>query len=240
MEETTTTRLNKAMSLLGICSRRSADALISSGRVSVNGKPIIDLGTKISNFDTISFGGKNYTLGGSKKEERVWIYYKPVGLITSHNDERDRETVFQQIKRSIHERVISVGRLDINSEGLLLVTNSNDFARYAESPKTGWKRVYRVRIFGYLTKDVIDKIESGVTIDGFRYMPMKINTPENTMLSKNMWCECIITEGKNREIRKIFNHFGIMVSRLIRYRYGPYELGDLKPGEVKKAETLYI
>ena len=244
-------RLNKALAMLGICSRRDADRLIMSGEIFVNGEVITKVGTKVSMKDTIQVFGKIYTIN-NKKFPAIWLYYKPRGLITSHNDERGRRTVFDDVCSKINERVISVGRLDLNSEGLLLLTNDAAFARQAESPQAGWKRHYKVRVFGTLTEEIVNKVAKGITIDGINYAPIQItslhdekfpknekvfgkaNTPHgNTRM--NHWIECVLLEGKNREIRKILNHFGLAVNRLIRTRYGIYELGSLKPGEVKLA-----
>lgn len=227
-------RLNKAMAMLGICSRRDADSQIGSGNVIVNGKTIQEVGVKISNGDIISFCGKKYKFQDNLTE-KLWLYYKPLGLVTTHNDEKGRKTVFEDLKNKIKERVISVGRLDLNSEGLLLITNSGTFSRYAESPKTGWERHYKVRIFGTIDENIIKQLAKGVTIDGFKYAPLIIKPFEKTA-SKNLWVDCCLKEGKNREIRKLFNHFEIQVNRLIRYKYGPYELNDMKPGEVIEAK----
>ena len=223
-------RLNKALSMLGICSRRDADKFIKSGNVYVNNKRVTELGTKVSKHDTIKVCDMGYTLE-NKKQTKVWLYYKPVGLVTTHNDELGRNTVFDDLTTKINERVISVGRLDINSEGLLLLTNDSEFARYAESPQTGWKRHYKVRVFGDITEDILMQIRKGVSIRGIKYAPMEISLLRETD-GKNHWFECVLTEGKNREIRKIFEHFGLSVNRLIRIKYGVYELNDMKPGEV--------
>ena len=140
-----------------------------------------------------------------------------------------------ELQYSIGQRVISVGRLDLNSEGLLLLTNSGEFARYAESPNTGWERYYRVRFFGNINNDIVNKINNGITIDNIHYAPMMITNISNNK-GLNNWCNCILKEGKNREIRKIFNYFGLQVNKLIRIKYGPYELRNLKIGEVKEVE----
>lgn len=227
---TESTRINKALSILGICSRRDADKLILNNQVSLNHKIINELGLKVSYGDTISVFGKDYIFQ-KKKNSKIWIYYKPIGLVTTHKDEKGRKTVFDDLKTKIKERVISVGRLDLNSEGLLLLTNDSDFSKQAET--SNWKRYYKVRIFGKLTSDIISKIQEGVTIDNINYAPMEIQNSKVNQLTKNQWINCVLTEGKNREIRKIFNHFQISVNRLIRYKYGAFELGDLKPGEVR-------
>lgn len=230
-------RLNKALSMFGICSRREAEDLIRNGLISVNGNVVTTMGHKISASDIVSFKDKDYSVLTTKKESSVWLYYKRLGLITTHSDPQGRPTVFDDVIPRIGERVISVGRLDINSEGLLLLTNDNTFANMAESPENGWKRVYKVRIFGVLTKDIINRIKNGVTIDSIKYAPMNIKiTSEDS--KRNIWCECTLFEGKNREIRKIFAHFNIMVNRLIRTQYGPYSLGNMRPGEIKRSPRL--
>ena len=228
-----TTRLNKALSAVSGCSRRSADSYIKEGLVFVNGRLIDNPGTQILDSDVISFKSSDYTLSQLVKTNKLWIYHKPKGLVTTHKDEKDRNTVFSDVSKKINERVISIGRLDLNSEGLLLLTNNGDFSRFAESPKTGWKRVYKVRIFGNITQNTIDDMQKGVVIDEMRYAPMKVKIMKKPSgNSLNSWVECVLTEGKNREIRKIFNHFGIMVNKLIRVQYGDYKLGNLAPGEI--------
>lgn len=224
------TRLNKAMSMLGICSRREADKYISNKSVYINNILVSNLGAKINNGDIITVNGIKYKFK-DKVKTRVWIYNKPSGLVTTHKDEKNRETVFDSVSDVIGQRVISVGRLDLNSEGLLLLTNDGEFARYAESPSTGWERHYRVRFFGNINDDIIRQLSNGITIDGIKYSPIKIiNISNNKGLNK--WCNCILKEGKNREIRRIFNYFGLQVNKLIRIKYGPYELRNLKVGEV--------
>lgn len=227
-------RINKALAILGICSRRNADELIKSGNVFINRTVVNHFDIKVFDGDIVSVAGKDYVFQ-SRKKTKVWKYYKPVGLVTTHKDERGRRTVFDDLKNKINERVISVGRLDLNSEGLLLLTNDSSFSKYAES--SGWKRYYRVRVFGNLTDDIISKIQKGVTIDGIHYAPMQIiRNSKNFSSSRNNWITCILIEGKNREIRKIFDYFKLSVNRLIRYKYGSFELGNLKPGEVKLTE----
>ena len=225
-------RLNKAMSMLGICSRRDADKYISNKSVYVNNILINNLGEKVNNGDIITVNGIKYKFI-DKVKTKVWIYNKPAGLVTTHRDEKNRPTVFDSISDLIGQRVISVGRLDLNSEGLLLLTNSGEFARYAESPSTGWERHYRVRFFGNINDDIIKYTTSGITIDGIKYSPIKIiDISDNKGLNK--WCTCILKEGKNREIRRIFSHFGLQVNKLIRTKYGPYELGDLEIGSIRE------
>lgn len=231
------TRLNKAIASIGLCSRRKADELIASSEVTLNGKLVTEIGTKVKDGDEITVSQRLYIFK-SQQKTKLWIYYKPRGLVTTHKDEQNRNTVFEDLKLKIKERVISVGRLDLNSEGLLLITNNGEFSRYAESPQTGWERHYKVRIFGKLTNEIIKKIEKGVAIERVSFAPMKIKSI-GQISGSNRWVECILTEGKNREIRKIFQKFGIAVNRLIRIKYGPYKLGNLKPGELIETKAKY-
>lgn len=226
-------RLNKAIAILGICSRRTADEFISKGMVKVNNVRVEELGTKVNAGDIISVNGINYTVK-NKTAPSIWLYNKPTGLITSHKDDRGRDTVFDAVRDLIGERVISVGRLDINSEGLLLLTNSGEFAHVAE--KSDWTRHYRVRVFGHIPETFAENVKRGITIDGIHYAPVEISV--QSYAGKHHWCLCILREGKNREIRKIFNNFGLQVSRLIRIKHGPYELGDIPLGGVKKVKPI--
>jgi 23S rRNA pseudouridine2605 synthase len=228
-------RLNRALSILGICSRREADRLILSGQISVNGK-LVETWCKISSSDTILISGKQHVIGDIDSKTRVWIYYKPRGLITTHHDKEGRKTVFEDIEAKIGRRVISVGRLDFNSEGLLLMTNDGAFAQRAMLPKTAWERHYKARLFGEITEEIRNALKQGICIDGVKYAPLIITSIKHGM-GRNCWVNCMLKEGKNREIRKLFGHFGLSVNKLIRYKYGPYSLGDLRPGEVKEVDV---
>ena len=230
-------RLNRALSMLGVCSRRDADKIIKSGEVFINNCQVTEIGAKVSSNDKIKVCDREYIFD-DKKQTKIWLYYKPAGLVTTHKDEKGRPTVFDDVRTKLNERVISVGRLDINSEGLLLLTNDSEFAGYAESPKTGWKRHYKVRVFGDITGDMLTQMRKGVFVDGIKYAPMEVSVLRDTD-GKNHWCECILVEGKNREIRKIFRYFGLYVNRLIRAKYGEYELNGMKPGEVLKARSRF-
>ena len=225
-------RINKAMSILGICSRRDADRFISQGQVKVNNIQVNDFGIKINIGDIITVNDFDYEFIDQPKT-KVWIYNKPVGLVTTHKDEKSRDTVFNYVNEIIGRRVISVGRLDLNSEGLLLLTNNGEFSRYAESPSTGWERYYKVRVFGNITQNIISRLNNGISIDNIHYAPISVQLL-GKQSSMNQWCICILKEGKNREIRKVFNHFGLQINRLIRIKYGPYELGNLPIGHIKE------
>lgn len=223
-------RLNKFLALAGVCSRRDAEKLIESGRVSVNGKIVTPPAQILNGGEVVKVDGKIVT---TTTEIKLWGFYKPVGLVTTHKDEQGRETVFSYLKaQGLDERVISVGRLDLNSEGLLLLTNNGDFARFAESPTTGWERVYRVRVFGDIQAIDFAQLQRGMTIDGISYREVVVE-PEQDFLhnGKNSWLRVILKEGKNREIRKIMEYFHLQVNRLIRISYGPHSLERLRPGE---------
>jgi 23S rRNA pseudouridine2605 synthase len=215
--------------------------LIVAGDVRVNGVVKCELGCEIMDGDMVSVLGADHIFRESELIPKVWLYYKPTGLIVTHRDNGGRRTIFDDLATKIGERVISVGRLDLNSEGLLILTNNGEFARYAESPKTGWERRYKVRIFGKIDRTIIGKLRDGVVIDGMRYRPMIVRNVRGQPMDHrgmNQWVDCILREGKNREIRKLFGHFGIMVNRLIRYKFGPYELRDMKPGEIQPVELM--
>jgi 23S rRNA pseudouridine2605 synthase len=227
-------RLNKFISLCGICSRRDADRYIDQGRVCVNGKVVAQPAPLVDGNEIITVDGQPIQ---AIDKVKVWVFYKPAGLVTTHNDEQDRKTVFDFVKeQGLKERVISVGRLDLNSEGLLLLTNNGEFARFAESPQTQWNRVYRVRVYGDISKLDIEQLQKGMTIDGVTYREVIIE-PEKDFSQKgqNAWLRVTLVEGKNREIRRIMEYFGLQVNRLIRINYGPYNLDELKLGEWKEA-----
>ncbi len=223
-------RIAKIIARSGICSRRDAEKLIEQGKVTVNGERITSPALNVSDTDIIAVTGKKLA---AREEARLWIYYKPVGLVTSHRDEKDRPTVFDTLPKDL-PRVISVGRLDLNTEGLLLLTNDGALARYMELPATGWRRKYRVRIYGALTPEAIAKLKAGVTVDGVKYGSIDVVPEETQKIARNAWAKVTLTEGKNREIRKVFEHIGCTVSRLIRLSYGPFTLGGLTVGEVRE------
>lgn len=225
-------RLNKFLSASGVCSRRDADKIIEAGRVTINGVNITPPAPLLTGSEVVAVDGKAVKW---LEHPSLWLFYKPQGLVTTHRDEQGRETVFDYLRDcGLTKRVISVGRLDLNSEGLLLITNSTEFANYAEKPNTEWKREYRVRVFGDLNNLDVGAIASGLSIDGVRYKGVEIELERTEKISKNNWLSMTLTEGKNREIRKIIEYFGLQVNRLIRVSYGPYSLGDLQLGEFKQ------
>lgn len=221
-------RIAKFIASAGICSRRQAERLIEQGEVMVDGQLITSPALNIDESNSVRVSGKNIT---KLPSARLWVYYKPTGLITTHSDPQNRPTIFQELEGKL-PRVISVGRLDLNSEGLLLLTNNGDLSRYFESPVNNFERVYKVRSFGR-GKD-ISLNNQEITIDGITYRPKSIKLTKKG--ASNSWYEVILTEGKNREIRRIFEYFDHEVSRLIRTRFGQYSLGDMKPGEYKEVK----
>lgn len=216
------------MARAGLCSRREAEVWIAEGRVSVNGKKIDSPALNVSESDSIKVNGK---LLAAKEQTRLWLYHKPTGLVTTHKDPEGRRTVFDALPKEL-PRVISVGRLDLNSEGLLLLTNDGDLARKLELPATGWIRRYRVRVFGNITPAMIAEMKKGVVADGVHYG--QVDAVVDGGKGDNSWLTVALKEGKNREVRKIFEHFGCKVSRLMRLSYGPFQLGSLEKGEVKE------
>ncbi len=221
-------RIAKFLSRCGVCSRRDAEKYILQERISVNGETITTPMFLVEGNETILFDGEKI---GKKEKTRLWIYYKPVGLVTTHKDEKQRDTVFNNLPAGL-PRVISVGRLDLNSEGLLLLTNDGELSRQLEHPSNGWSRRYRVKVHGFLNEKKIKEIEGGVEIDGVSYGKCKIVV--DSKQATNAWLTITLMEGKNREIRKLMAYAGQDVARLIRISYGPFQLGTLKEGEVKE------
>ena len=271
-------RIAKFLARSGVCSRREAEELIRQGRITVNGETVAAPAFLVDGTENIRFDGEKIK---SKDKTRLWLYHKPAGLVTSHKDEKGRDTVFAHLPAGLPP-VISVGRLDLNSEGLLLLTNDGGLSRALELPSNGWSRRYKVKVHGFLNERRLKKLEKGATVDGIAYGPCKItidsrpkpaaapvrngNTaalparsaaspsgsnaaaspagqPVSAPVARgaatartatNAWLTVSLTEGKNREIRKLMASVGLDVARLIRLSYGPFQLGSLKPGEVRE------
>ncbi len=219
-------RIAKVIAAAGICSRREAEKLIEEGVVKLDGVKVLSPAINVTEHQTITVKGKVIT---KPERIRLWLYHKPRGLITTHKDPEGRPTVFDALPKELG-RVISVGRLDLNSEGLLLLTNSGALARFLELPSTGWKRRYRVRYHGNLDARAISRIENGIEIEGVRYDPAEFTFEKGE--GQNKWASMTLTEGKNREIRRIMEHFDCKVSRLVRMSYGPFHLGKIPRGEL--------
>jgi 23S rRNA pseudouridine2605 synthase len=221
-------RIAKRLSRAGVCSRREAERWIADGRIIIDGKKISEPGTLVTEASDIRVDGKPIA---APQATRLWRYHKPAGLICSNSDPQGRPTVFERLPKHL-PRVMSVGRLDFESEGLLLLTNDGSTARKLELPETGWLRRYRVRMFGKPTEDDIAALAKGITVDGMKYGG--IEAAIDSAKGRNTWMTVALREGKNREVRKVFDHLGYRVNRLIRTAYGPFQLGDLGRGGVEE------
>lgn len=220
-------RIAKAMARAGLCSRREAERWIADGRVSVNGKLLKTPAIEVKPGDKVIVDGKPLP---SAEPPQLWRYHKPKGIVTTHSDPEGRPTVFDKLPPEM-PRVISVGRLDFNTEGLLLLTNDGALARHLELPANGWVRRYRVRAKGRVSPDDLAKLKDGVTIDGVNYGPVEAQV--DSIQGANTWLTIAIREGKNREVRNVLAHLGLTVNRLIRVSFGPFQLLDLQPGAVE-------
>ncbi|PHQ97454.1 MAG: pseudouridine synthase [Marinosulfonomonas sp.] len=227
-------RIAKVMSRAGLASRREAERMIAAGRVSVNGKKIDSPALNVTAADKIVVDGKEV---GEPDPPRLWLYHKPRGLVTTTADEKGRDTVFDALPDTL-PRVMSVGRLDLNSEGLLILTNDGEVKRKMELPSTGWTRKYRVRVNGRPTDEQLAPLSKGITHEGERFQPMDIKFDRQQ--GANAWITIGIKEGKNREIRRAMEVIGLKVNRLIRISYGPFLLRDLKPGEVEEIKQRVV
>lgn len=227
-------RIAKVMARAGLCSRRDAEGWIAQGRVRVNGKTLESPACVVGPGDRVEVDGK--PLPGAQ-QTRLFLYHKPAGLVTTHKDEQGRKTVFDALPVETG-RVVSVGRLDLNTEGLLLLTNDGGLARYLELPSTGWSRRYRVRVLGHVDEVRLKNLKRGITVDGIAYK--SIDAKLESGQGANKWLAVTLREGKNREVRRVMEALGLQVNRLIRVGYGPFELGKLAPGEVIKIEDKIL
>jgi 23S rRNA pseudouridine2605 synthase len=227
-------RIAKVLARAGLCSRREAERWIGDGRVQVDGKTLDSPAFTVDASNIILVDGKPLP---QAQESKLWRYHKPTGLVTTHKDPQGRPTVFERLPKGLG-RVISVGRLDLNSEGLLLLTNDGELARRLEMPSTGWVRRYRVRVRGTVSEDQIKGLQNGITIAGINYGAIEATLDSKTRT--NAWLSVALTEGKNREIRKVMEHMDLSVNRLIRLSYGPFQLGKLGRGEVDEVPAKIL
>jgi len=227
-------RIAKRLSRAGIASRREAERMIAEGRVSVNGKVIDSPAMNVTAQDRIEVDNAPLP---EIAATRLWLYHKPAGLITSAADEKGRKTVFDALPDTL-PRVMSVGRLDLNSEGLLLLTNDGGLKRKLELPSTGWLRKYRVRIKGKPNDEAFAPLRKGLSIEGETFQPMSVSLDRQQ--GANAWLTIGLREGKNREIRRAMEAIGFEVNRLIRISYGPFRLGELKAGEVEEIKPRVL
>ncbi len=223
-----TMRIAKFMAHSGVCSRRDAEEFIRQGRVTINGEIVASPAVNVEGSEKILLDGEKLP---QAERIRLWLYHKPAGLVTTHKDERGRPTVFEYLPKSL-PRVISVGRLDLNSEGLLLLTNNGELSRQLELPKNGWSRRYKVRVYGNVRPEKLAELQRGVMVEGIQYGAVKAEIESRQ--GANVWLNVTLTEGKNREIRRLMKYLGLEVSRLIRLSYGPFQLGSLPKGAVKE------
>ena len=227
-------RIAKYLARAGVASRREIERMIEGGRVNVNGKILDTPAFKVTGQETIIVDGVTVE---TPEATRLWLYHKPAGLVTTHSDPEGRETVFDQLPKELG-RVISIGRLDLTSEGLLLLTNDGALARALELPSTGWTRRYRARAFGTIDNTAIAKLQAGITVEGLKYGPMEVEVERET--GSNIWLTIGIKEGKNREVRRALDAVGLRVNRLIRIAYGPFQLGQIERGEVKSIASRIL
>ncbi len=221
-------RIAKWLARAGVASRRDAEKLIAEGKVRLNSTVVTHPATFVGPGDLVLIGGK---LVEAPQRTRLWRYHKPDGLMTTHRDPQGRPTVFDKLRETL-PRVISIGRLDLNSEGLLLLTNDGALARQLELPSTGWLRRYRVRVHGHPEPAALTALAKGITIDGVK--SGEIDAGFDSRKGENAWLTVSLREGRNREVRRVMAHLGLAVSRLIRIAYGPFQLGALPRGEVEE------
>jgi 23S rRNA pseudouridine2605 synthase len=227
-------RVAKAIARAGLASRREAEAWIAAGRVAINGTVIATPARNVTAADHVSVDGEPLP---KRERTRLFLYHKPRGLVTTHADPRGRPTIFQRLPKHL-PRLISVGRLDFNTEGLVLLTNDGGLARVLELPATGWLRRYRVRAHGSATQAKLDELRAGVTVDGIHYGPIEATL--DRVQGSNLWLTLAIREGKNREVRNVLGDLGLTVTRLIRVSFGPFQLGELAEGAVEEIRTRVL
>lgn len=227
-------RIAKRIAHAGLCSRRDAEAWIAAGRVAVNGKLLTTPACVVDPGDNVTVDGKPLP---EPQSARLWRYHKVRGSVTSHKDPQGRKTVFEVLPPEL-PRVVSVGRLDINTEGLLLLTTDGALARHLELPSTGWLRRYRVRAHGSVTQEALGRLSQGVTLDGIHYGPVEARIDREQ--GSNVWLSIALREGKNREVKRIAEHLGLTVNRLIRVSFGPFALGDLPEGAAEEVKRRVL
>ncbi len=227
-------RVSKILSRAGVASRRVAEKMVQAGRISVNGKVLKSPGVQIGLNDEIKVDGKRIP---RPEPTRVWRYHKPAGLVTTERDEKGRDTVFSNLPEGL-PRVLSVGRLDLGSEGLLLLTNDGELKQWMERPATGWLRRYRVRARGRLKDSQIQLLKRGVRVKGQKLGPLQVSLDHQTRA--NAWYTVTLRRGRNREVRRAFEFVNLQVNRLIRVSFGPFVLGDLRPGAVAEVRRKIL
>jgi 23S rRNA pseudouridine2605 synthase len=234
MNDAAPQRIAKVLARAGLCSRRDAERWIAEGRIAIDGTVLTSPAVNVTDANDIRVDGKPLPKPG---RARLWRYHKPSGLVTTHRDEKGRATVFAALPKEL-PRLISVGRLDLNSEGLLLLTNDGALARRLELPATGWLRRYKVRVHGIVEPARLAVFEKGATIDGVAYGPIRAQLERQQ--GSNAWIAMSLREGKNREVRRVLEHLGYPVTRLIRLSYGPFQLGNLVRGALEEVQKSVL
>lgn len=227
-------RIAKLLSRAGVASRRDGERMIEAGRVAVNGTVLATPATLVGPDDVVTVDGRRIA---AAERTRLFRYHKPAGLVVTHRDPQHRPTVFEKLPPAMG-RVVSVGRLDLNSEGLLLLTNDGGLSRLLELPATGWLRRYRVRAYGLVDEARLARLADGITVDGVRYGPIEAGL--DSRRGNNAWLTMSLREGRNREVRRVLEHLGLRVSRLIRVAYGPFQLGTLPPGAIEEVRAAQL
>jgi 23S rRNA pseudouridine2605 synthase len=228
-------RIAKLLARAGVASRREIERMIADGRITLNGEKVETPATLLKSLHGIAVDGKAV---GPPAPTQLYLFHKPEGCLTAERDFSGRKTIYDVLPKDL-PRLMPIGRLDLNTEGLLLLTNDGEFKRQMELPSTGVERSYRARCFGEVSQDQLEELIHGIEIDGVQYGKIDANLERRT--GRNGWVEMTLTEGKNREVRRVLEHLGLEVSRLIRTRYGPFVLGDMEPGtvgEVRKVDLI--
>ncbi|MDC0975924.1 pseudouridine synthase [Alphaproteobacteria bacterium] len=233
--KTNSERIAKVIARAGLCSRREAERWIVNGQVKLNNKVLTECGVNVTSKDIIEVNGQPLP---PQTITKLWLYHKQRGYLVTNNDPEGRLTIFENLKSKIDTRLISVGRLDMDSEGLLLLTNDGDLARKLELPLTGWLRKYRVRVHGYVLAKDLEPLKNGITVDGIKYG--RIDATLDRQQGSNAWLTLSFREGKNREVRKVMNYLGYNVNRLIRVSFGPFNLKNLPAGELEEIKSRVL
>ena len=231
-------RIAKLLARAGIASRREVERMIADGRVKIGDEVVTTPNTVLTSLKGVTVDGKAVK---APDAARLFLFHKPAGLITAERDPAGRPTIYTALRNALPAnagRVMPIGRLDFNTEGLLLLTNDGGLKRTMELPSTGLPRTYRARTFGDVTQDQLEELIEGIEIEGIRYGPINANMERST--GRNQWIEVTITEGKNREVRRVLEHLGLEVSRLIRTAYGPFELLDLPRGQAVEIRQVEV
>jgi len=230
-EAGTSERIAKRMARAGLCSRREAEKWIADGRVVLNGKLLETPAVTVTLKDRIEVDGKQI---GQRERTRLWLFHKPSGTVTTNRDPEGRKTIYEKLPEGL-PRLMSIGRLDINTEGLLLMTNDGGLSRALELPETGWLRRYRVRVHGKVDEDALARLADGIAVEGVLYG--SIHAELEHVQGSNAWLSVALREGKNREIKKVLAALGLDVTRLIRISFGPFQLGDLPVGTIREVRS---